>query len=232
MHRAWLFPASVAAVVAALIASTRLPAPLDAALPAAVPSDAPVRHADRAADEEARESLQAIEHYVDPDFGFTLAIPAGWNAVVAAESEAQMAMHEPGYAVGFESPREHADDVFSDYLMIELLPGAESGLFETNGSRRRPVTIDGRAAWRDELTIAAGAFGNRPAASVSGRSSREEPRAGDGRELVVRQAAIVGLGYTVGLYAIGESTREALMGDAFEMMLRTFRLTRAPFDVS
>ena len=74
--------------------------------------------------------------------------------------------------------------------------------------------MNGRAAWRDALSLPA------------------DPSDPDAVDLVVRQAAVSGLGYTVGLYAIGEPARLPLLEDAFEAMLRTFRLTRAPFEVS
>ena len=249
MQRAWLLPLFVAAGTVVLIVSTQ-PSVRGASSRAVsdevalgrsasgevtIDDGAGVVPPDGVADADARERLRGLTAYVDPDFGFSVAVPAGWRAVVAAESEAQAAMHEPGYAVGFESPRERATDVFSDYLMIEILPDDESGLFETDGSRRRAVTIDGRSAWRDELVLPASVLG--PIAVPSGEGAvsvgeRARRQAGGASDLIVRQASLAGLGYTIGFYAIGERSREALMGDAFETMLRTFRLVRAPFDVS
>ena len=180
-------------------------------------------------------SLGALVHYADPDLGFGVAVPDGWRASVVAESDAQRLMYEPGYAVGFESPREGVDDPFADYLMIEILPGDESGLFVTDGSRRRSVEIDGRRAWRDALRLSAAGVphgmsapdGSRPAEDPGGRAS-----ASVAVDLLVLQAATRGLGYTVGFFAIGEPSNAVALGDAFEAMLRTFRLPRAPFDVS
>jgi len=160
------------------------------------------------------ELLLELEAYLDPVFGFELAIPYGWTPVVVADDDVNMTMLEPGYAVGFESPQEHAGDVFSDYLMVEIMPGDDSGVFETNENARRVVTVDGRVGWRDELTLPAESDGT-PAV-----------------DLIVRQASISGLGFTIGLYAIGEPSRRALLDDAFEVMLRTFSLPVLPYDIS
>ena len=141
-------------------------------------------------------------------------MPAGWNATVVPETDTELAMLEPGYAVAFESAREHERDVFTDYLMIEILPGDEAGLFETDGRLRRATVVDGRPAWRDALTL--------PADPADARAV----------DLIVRQASLSGLGYTIGFYAVAEPARAALIEDAFEAMLRTFELPRRPFDVS
>jgi len=204
MQRAWLLPLAVVVVTTAIIVSSRPPAAGDR--PVAMPSASGSR--------AGAESLLDLDAYVDPDFGFMLGVPAGWTAVPVPESDAELAMFEPGYAVGFQSPREHATDIFTDYLMIEILPGDESGLFETDGSRRVETRVAGRRAWRDALTLPAD---TNDAANV---------------DLVVRQAVMSGLGYTIGFYAVGEPERLGILEDAFEAMLRTFRLPRRPFDVS
>jgi len=203
MQRAWLFPVAVAVAVGALIVSTVPSATGEPSFEDFAPAVS--AHADE---------LHALDTYVDPDFGFSLAVPAGWTAVIAVPVEAGPALLEPGYAIGFESPREGDGDIFSDYLMVEILPGDESGLFRTDGSLVRETRVDGRIAWRDALTLAA------------------DPGIGSAVDLIVRQAAMAGLGYTVGLYAIGEPARLELLEDAFEVMLRTFRLPTPPFTVS
>lgn len=202
--RAWLLPVLVVVGVAALIASTRSPATRDACALTTDPVAAPV----------ATTRLRALEHYLDPELGFSLAIPHGWTAVVAAETDEQLAMLEPGYAVGFESRPEHATDRYADYLMIEVLPGRDSGRFASDGRTRRETVIDGRRGWRERLELVA------------------EPAEAVRVELVVYQAELVGLGYTIGFYAVGEPAREALLADAFEAMLRTFSLHRPPFATS
>ena len=118
--------------------------------------------------------------------------------------------------------------------MVEIRPGDESGLFDTDGSLGYATRIDGRSAWRDELVLDMSA--PVPTAPVSsGRADLPAPVvSGEGAtvELVIRQASFSGLGFTVGLYAVGARSRRAVMGEAFEIMLRTFRLPGEPFDVS
>ncbi|NND90721.1 MAG: hypothetical protein HKN42_07630 [Granulosicoccus sp.] len=180
------------------------------------------------------ELLLDIEAYEDPDYGFSVAIPTGWRKIVTAEPErdpqsaraviddtqegaaASMSLEllEPGYAVGFESVQQNRDDRFADYILIEILPGNASGLFYSDGLQRQPVTIDGRSAWYDRLEVDEASSGLTDV------------------DLVIYQAEFSGLGYTVGLYAIGEPEREAIMSTAFGVMLSTFKVTRAPFSVS
>ncbi|MEE9320348.1 MAG: hypothetical protein V3U76_07885 [Granulosicoccus sp.] len=160
------------------------------------------------------EILTDLDSWYDPDLGFSLAIPAGWKPIVIDETELQLDELEPGYSIGFESPLRDADDHFADYIMIEILPGVQSGEFETDGSHRRSVVIDGVKGWRDELLL------------------QEHALVDQTLELIVRQASIRQLGYTVGLYAVAESDQESLIDDVFEIMLRTFRLPEMPFSVS
>ena len=61
--------------------------------------------------------------------------------------------HRSGYAIGFESPFGRGDEVFSDYLMVEISPGESAALFETDGQARSPTRVDGRSGWRDELVL-------------------------------------------------------------------------------
>ena len=152
-----------------------------------------------------------IEHYDDEYYGFSLAIPAGWIKVMAEQSAEDLAMLEPGYSIGFEAPIEGIDDAFSDYIMIEILPGNDSGAFETDGSNRLNVLIDDRPAWIDELSVNASIYGL------------------DDIELTVYQAQSTGLGFTVGLYAIGEPGRAKMMATAFELMVRTFSFYVEPY---
>ncbi|MDB4222227.1 hypothetical protein N9850_00525 [Granulosicoccus sp.] len=155
-----------------------------------------------------------IENYDDDDYGFSVAIPVGWSKVVAAETLEDFEVLEPGYAIGFEAPNEGGDDLFADYIMIEILPGTDSGAFETDGSNRLNVSIDSRPAWIDQLSVNAGIYGL------------------DDVDLTVYQAQISGLGFTVGLYAIGEPGREETMAAAFELMVRTFSFFIEPYSTA
>lgn len=183
--------------------------------------------------ETSVELVLDIEAYEDADYGFSMAIPVGWRRIVTAEtsdvgeSQAEVLASmqaadsgfdslwlEPGHAVGFESSQQHADDQFADYILVEILPGDASGLFAADASRRRQIQIDGRPAIYDRLEIEGGSSGLTDV------------------DLVIYQAELSGVGYTVGLYAIGESSSEKLMAIAFEIMLQTFRIETAPFSVS
>ncbi|MFK7852728.1 MAG: hypothetical protein AB8B79_01390 [Granulosicoccus sp.] len=160
------------------------------------------------------EVLLDIESYEDADYGFTVAIPTGWQKIIAAETDESFSQLEPGYAVGFESPHQGEEDQFADYLLIEVLPGRDSGLFESDGKNRRRISINGQSAWMDRLEV------------KGERGGLTEV------DLTIFQAEISGLGYTVGLYAIGEPSRAKLMSEAFEVIVRTFRLSVSPFPIS
>ncbi len=184
------------------------------------------------------ELILDVEAYEDLDYGFSVAIPAGWRRIVTAEPEEETAAEllsgvetgsalnegeapsldlqalEPGYAVGFESAQQHDDDQFADYILVEILPGDYSGLFAADLNERCSVVIDGRPAIYDRLEIKHASTGLTDV------------------DLVIYQAELAGVGYTVGLYAIGEHTSERIMAIAFEVMLQTFKIDRSPFPVS
>ncbi len=184
------------------------------------------------------ELILDVEGYEDPDFGFSVAIPAGWRRIVIAEPEAKVVRDElsevekgstlskglspgvdlpvlePGYAVGFESAHRHENDQFADYILVEILPGKSSGLFAADVNHRQSILIDGRPAWYDRLEI------NQSSTGLTDV------------DLVIYQAELAGVGYTVGLYAIGELASERTMAIAFEIMLQTFKVDRPPFSVS
>lgn len=169
------------------------------------------------ADDSHQPGLNPIERiipYRDEDYGFEVAVPEYWSPNFAATSDEQTQQLEPGYAVGFESPRSGTKDVFADYLMIEILPGAYTGAFDTDGTQSRVMIVDGRVAVVDRVEL-------------------------DGFEidsnqidLVVFQAEIVELGFTVGIYVIGEQSEAAVLADAFELALKTFKVPDDPFSVS
>jgi len=157
------------------------------------------------------DPLSEIMSYDDENYGFSIAVPLGWQKIIAADIPEDYDELEPGYAVGFEAPLEGGGDMFTDYIMIEILPGNDSGVFDTDGSNRVEVFIDGRPAWIDTLSVNAASLGLSDI------------------ELTVYQAQISGLGFTVGLYAIGEPDREELMSEAFELLVRTFEFYVEPY---
>jgi len=163
--------------------------------------------------QSSQELLVDLDTYENADYGFSVAIPAGWSPVIA-DVDTEEVFKEPGYAIGFESARQGKDDRFADYILVELLPGRDSGLFETDGNKRELIKVNGREGFREHLTI-------------DGRKNGLSAI-----DLIVHQAEIQGLGYTIGFYAIGEPANEVMMRDAFDVMLRTFRLKNNPFFVS
>ena len=174
----------------------------------------PSRQSDELTHKEyPHEMLTDLDTYENTDYGFSVAVPAGWSPVIA-DVDDNDGFLEPGYAIGFESSRQGKDDRFADYILVELLPGRDSGLFETDGRQREMIKVNGKSGFREHLRI-------------------------DGREnglsaidLIVHQAEIQGLGYTIAFYAIGEPANEVMMRDAFDVMLRTFRLKNSPFFIS
>lgn len=159
-------------------------------------------------------SIEKIVPYNDQDYGFELAVPQAWSRIFAAEDDAEVDALEPGYAIGFESPRSHAQDVFADYLMVEILPGGHTGAFESDGSNTQIVMVDNKVAITDKVVLESFDIN------------------GDKIDLIVFQAEIVELGFTVGIYAIGEKHEAKVLRDAFELVLKTFKVPDDPFSVS
>ena len=163
------------------------------------------------------ESISDLELYEDPDYGFTMVVPVGWSRIVlddGASGDAELANpFDSGYAVGFESPRPLHGDQFADYILVELLPGSDSGLFETVENDQRMLTIADTPISYDRLYI------------------NHATEAATDVDLVVYQRGVQALGYTVSLYAIGEPANEQTLFEAFQIMLRTYTQTQDPFVV-
>jgi len=159
-------------------------------------------------------AIEEIRSYTDSDFSFSMAVPLDWTQIIADEPLSEIDELETAYAVGFESPRTYKGDRFADYIMVEIIPGTESGAFETDGSLAKTILIDGYPAQEDELLI------------------RNYSVAGDKLDLQIYQAQLNGLGYTVGFYAIGEHREAEALREAFRLMIETFRLPPQLFDIS
>jgi len=171
----------------------------------------------RGANEPVQTTLPPIERivpYVDQDYDFKLAIPEHWVRIYAAEDEADADSDLPGYAVGFESPRAGKQDRFADYLMVEVLPGSHSGAFDSDGSEQQVIMVDGRVAVTDKVYL--------DDFDVGGASL----------DLVVYQAEIIELGYTVAVFAIGERHEAEVLADAFNLALKTLKIPDDPFSMS
>lgn len=163
---------------------------------------------------DASLASMGIRAYTDIDYGFSMAVPANWKMIVAADAAGSEHELEPGHAVGFESPKSSEHDVFADYIMVEILPGSESGVFQTNGRHTQAVLIDGKPARQDRLEL--------PQHRLDGGTI----------DLVILQAELLELGFTVAFYAIGEPHEEPVLAEAFEVLIRTFSLPQNPFDIS
>ena len=150
--------------------------------------------------------------YVDQDYDFELAIPENWVRIHAIDEDDDKL--EPGYAVGFESPRAGEHDRFADYLMIEVLPGALTGAFESDGSNKEVMMVDGHVAVTDTVYL------------------NDFPVDGAKIDLIVYQAEIVELGFTVAVYAIGEKHESDVLRDAFNLALKTLKVPDDPFSLS
>lgn len=158
-------------------------------------------------------SIEKIVSYTDKGYGFQLAVPENWSHLYAAVDDAKTDALQPGYAVGFESPKSYPGDVFADYIMVEVLPGAHSGAFVSDDTKTQVIMVDGKVAITDKIEIAG--------LDINGNSI----------DLVVFQAEIVELGFTVGIYAIGEKREAKVLADAFELALQTFVVPEDPYSV-
>lgn len=163
--------------------------------------------------ESERYRIDFIEPYTDPEFGFQMAVPVGWQRIVLAEDTTAL-VPELGYSVGFETDREAVDDRFADYILIEILPGADSGLFDSTADQRYSLIVDDQLVYYDKLYV-----------------DRERDQLSD-VDLVIYQRELRGLGYTIDFFAIGEPANETMLFDAFQIMLRTFKQGAVPFSLS
>lgn len=160
------------------------------------------------------EWVTALERYTDQDVGFQMAVPSGWGRIVLDQAESSVDALDIGYAVGFEAPQQSLTDEFADYILVEVLPGTDSGLFDAGSEQRYSLQIDGNSIEYDRLYI----------------DSKADKHAAV--DLVIFQREFRALGYTVDFYAIGEPANEKTLFDAFQIMLRTFEINAAPFKIS
>ncbi|MFK7860631.1 MAG: hypothetical protein AB8B64_17560 [Granulosicoccus sp.] len=165
---------------------------------------------------KAPDSILNLQRYDDADYGFSVAIPDGWTRIVAADNPVSddddlLALLEPGYAVGFESPRAGLKDRFADYILIEVLPGDDIGLFETSEDQRYFIRSGSDEIAYERLEI----DGDTDDASEV--------------DLVIFQHGVQAVGYTLAFYAIGEPANEKILFDAFQILLRTYTQKSDPF---
>jgi len=160
--------------------------------------------------DSADNSLLFVD-YKDLDFGFSMVVPQDWTLIVSDDSVADEEVLEPGYSVVFESPKQHEKDLYADYIMVEVLPGIDTGAFDSDGVHREVVIVDGQKAVRDKLVLVDFPFGETEL------------------DLSVHQAEIAQLGYTVGLYAIGTKDNARMLDEAFQALLYSFELPEQPY---
>jgi hypothetical protein len=162
---------------------------------------------------DAREELLFVD-YEDSTLGFSMVVPKQWSRLIPDHSYEVSDDMDAGYSVIFESPLEGEQDSYADYIMIEVLPGIDTGAFESTGEHRGVVIVDGQQAVRDELTLL------------------DFPVGGHRIDLLVKQAEIAQLGYTVGLYVIGTNNNAQMLDEAFRALLYSFQLPKQPYLVS
>jgi len=91
--------------------------------------------------------------YDDKDFGFSMVVPKNWEQLPPLDIPEYELLDERGYSVMFESPLQNLSDVYSDYIMVEVLPGNETGAFISDGKHRALVSVDGQTAVEDKIFL-------------------------------------------------------------------------------
>ncbi len=164
--------------------------------------------ADRPETAVASLSVDEVISYLDPVAGFSGKIPVGWRRITLSEPD------EESYAISFESPPSDDDDVFADYLMVEFLAASEAEGFVADPEERLLVTIDGREAYRDKLLL-------------------DRFDVGQGQlDLVVYQLTLLEIGYSFGLYVVGEQHEAPRLSRVFDEFVDSFRFPSNPVQVS
>jgi len=141
-----------------------------------------------------------IKH-TDPIVRFKLAVPLDWQRQLVVDDV--NAEKYDGYAVTYQSPQTSDSDVFSDYIMVEMLADENAG-FETDGSWRVPILIDGRSASWERVVLDDHAFGSDSLDLVAYQLLREEP------------------GYSLGIYVVGEIKEEERLREIFTIVIDSF----------
>lgn len=154
-----------------------------------------------------KQNASSWRDYVDAHTGFTSKFPENWVRTVLSDSASQGAwMDGGGHAITFQSPPTSEDDPFSDYIMVEMLPSAPAGGFiaETGESERLPVEVDGRRAHRERIVL---------------RDFSVDDAAID---LVAYQVVTEELGYSMGLYVVGELREDARLAEIMTIFMQHF----------
>lgn len=153
-------------------------------------------------------AVPVMTPYSDRQGGFETVIPSNWRR--ARDSE-----YRTGYMqVTFESPPSNSRDLFSDYLMIEILPGVSQPAFSHEPDERVAMTVDGSAVYRERFIL-----DDYPVEDVT-------------LDLVAWQIVLATPHYTLGLYVIGESREDARLERILIELAHAFSFKRPPFRLS
>jgi len=146
--------------------------------------------------------------YVDPLAGFSARVPLNWQRVqISAPSDA-------GVTVSFESPPTGLDDLFADYLMVDIQPGQRVEVLAAPSDEQILMQIAGLEVYRERIPL------------------DHHPVAGIHLDLVVWQVTFRQPGYAVGIYAIGERREEARLERLLIEFAHSFELPAPPFLVT
>ena len=143
--------------------------------------------------------------YIDPVSGFQAQAPAGWSvSVLGTGAEVDNWFDSEGHAVTFQSPASSSRDTYSDYIMVELLPFEPAAGFIVDSADRTEVSIDGRTAFRERIVL------------------RDFPVDNTVIDLVAYQLVTEELGYSMGLYVVGELREDIRLKEIFSTFLQHF----------
>jgi len=141
--------------------------------------------------------------HTDPIVAFKLAVPLTWQRQLVVDENDLSVQDYTGYAVTYQSPPTSDSDVFSDYIMVELLADDSAG-FATDGSWRVPILVDGRSATWERVALENHAVDGDSLDLVAYQLLREEP------------------GYSLGIYVVGELKEEARLREIFTIVIDSF----------
>lgn len=149
--------------------------------------------------------------YTDPVAGFQLRVPRSWTRQVLGSDDDEGV--DTGYAVTYLSPTSD-NDLFADYIMVELLPQAETGFLANSSATRTVVEIDGRQAISERIILDDYPFDDQTV------------------DLLVHQLTLSGIDYSLGVYVVGEIREEQRLNAVFKSVLQSFSFSSTEWLIS